>query len=113
MGVEHFVSREHRVSNWLIIDFRSDALRLFGHPRAIVRKIYEAIFEPRNAIVHEGKFLFSQGEATKAWKVAVFFYRVVRAMETLKSYQVDPESLDSLFRKADEEFPTSPAETQA
>ena len=113
MGVEHFVGREHRVSRWLIFDFRNDALRLFGHPRAIIRKIYEAIFEPRNAIVHEGKFIFSQGEATKAWNVAVFFYRMVRAMETLKSYQVDPESLDSLFRKADEGFPTSPTESQA
>lgn len=113
MGVEHFVVREHRVSRWLIFDFRNDAFGLFGHPRAIIRKIYEAIFEPRNAIVHEGKFNFSQGEATKAWNVAVFFYRMVRAMETLKSYQVDPESLDSLFRKADEESPTSPTEAKA
>lgn len=113
MGVEHFVSREHQVGRWLKLDLRTDALRLFGHPRAIVRKIYEAIFEPRNAIVHEGKFGFSESEATKAWNVAVFFYRMVRAMETLKSYQVNPESLDSLFRKAVEEFPTPPTEAKA
>jgi hypothetical protein len=104
-GVEHFVSREHRVNKWLRVDLRTDALKLFGHPRAIVRKIYEAIFEPRNAIVHAGKFSFSQSEATKVWNIAVFFYRMVRAMETLKSYEVDPESLDSMFRRAEEQFP--------
>jgi hypothetical protein len=98
MGIENFIGREHRVSR-LVFDFRDDALRLFGHPRAITSKIYDAIFEPRNAIVHSGKFTFSQDEATKAWNVAVFFYRVVRAMDTWKSYQVDPESLDSLFTK--------------
>jgi hypothetical protein len=96
MGIENFIGREHRVSR-LVFDFRDDALRLFGHPRAITSKIYDAIFEPRNAIVHSGKFTFSQDEATKAWNVAVFFYRVVRAMDIWKSYQVDPESLDSLF----------------
>jgi hypothetical protein len=95
-GIENFIGREHRVSR-LVFDFRDDALRLFGHPRAITSKIYDAIFEPRNAIVHSGKFTFSQDEATKAWNVAVFFYRVVRAMDIWKSYQVDPESLDSLF----------------
>lgn len=98
MGIENFIGQEHRVSR-LVFDFRGDTLRLFGHPRAIVSKIYDAIFEPRNAIVHSGKFTFSQDEATKAWKMAVFFYRVVRAMDTWKSYQVDPESLDSLFTK--------------
>ena len=62
--------------------------------------------------MHEGKFDFSQGEASKAWNVAGFFYRVVRAMEVLKSYDLNPESLDSLFRKVEEEFPTSPAEAK-
>jgi len=100
MGIENFIGREHQVSR-LVFDFRGDALRLFGHPRAIARKIYDAIFEPRNAIVHSGKFTFSQGEATKAWNVAVFFYRMVRAMGTWKDYQVDHESLDSLFRKVE------------
>lgn len=56
--------------------------------------------------MHSAKFKVSKDEATKAWNVAVFFYRMVRAMETWRSYQVDPESLDSLFRKADEQFPT-------
>jgi hypothetical protein len=105
MGVEHFVSREHRVNKWLRFDFRTDALKLFGHPRAIIDKIYKAIFKPRNEIVHEGKFTFSKDEATKAWNVAVFFYRMVRAMETLKSYEVDPESLDSMFTRAEEQLP--------
>jgi hypothetical protein len=104
-GIENFIGQGHRVSR-LVFDFRNDALRLFGHPRAIVRKIYDAIFVPRNAIVHSAKFNFSKDEATKAWNVAAFFYRMVRAMETWRSYQVDPESLDSLFRKADEQFPT-------
>jgi hypothetical protein len=113
MGVEHFVSREHRLNKWLRYDFRTDALQLFGHPRAIIRKIYEAIYEPRNAILHEGKFSYSIGEATKAWNIAVFFYRMVRAMETMKSYEVNPESLDSLFRRAEEEFPPSPTESKA
>jgi hypothetical protein len=112
-GIEDFIGREHRLSKWLVFDFREDALRLFGHPRAIANKIYDTIFVPRNAIVHSAKFSFSQGEATKAWNVAVFFYRIVRAMETWKSYQVNPESLDSLFRKMGEEFPTSPAEAQS
>jgi hypothetical protein len=105
MGVEHFVSREHRVNKWLSFDFRTDALRLFGHPRKITHKIYEAIFKARNEIVHEGKFTFSKDEATKAWNVAVFFYRMVSAMETLKSYEVNPESLDLMFRRAEEQFP--------
>jgi hypothetical protein len=113
MGVEHFVGREHLVNKWLKFDLRTDALRLFGHPRAIIHKIYEVIFEPRNAIVHEGKFGFSGAEATKAWNVAVFFYRMVNAMETLKSYEVDPESLDSMFKRAEEEFPAPPTETKA
>jgi hypothetical protein len=97
-GIEDFIGQEHQVSR-LVVDFRDDALRLFGQPRAIASKIYDAIFEPRNAIVHSAKFTFSQGEATKAWNVAVFFYRVVRAMGTWKDYQVDPESSDSFFRK--------------
>ena len=100
MGIEKFISREHQVSR-LVFDFRNDALRLFGHPRSIAKKIYDAIFEPRNAIVHSAKFTFSQDEATKAWNVAAFFYRMVRAMETWKSYQVDPESLDSFFKKVE------------
>lgn len=112
-GLEHFVSRELHVNKWLRFDFRTDALQLFGHPRAIIHKIYEAIFEPRNAIVHEGKFSYSEGEATKAWNVAVFFYRMVRAMETMKSYEVNPESLDSWFRRAEEQFPPSPTQTKA
>jgi hypothetical protein len=112
MGLEHFVGREHRVNKWMNLDFRDDALRLFGHPRAIVRKIYEAIFEPRNAIVHEGKFDFSQSEASKAWNVAIFFYRVVRAMEILKSHEINPESFDSMFRKVEKEFFTPPTETK-
>jgi len=106
MGVEHFVGRQHRVGKWLTFDFRSDALQLFGNPRAIINKIYEAIFKPRNAIVHEGKFVFGKDEATKAWDVAVFFYRMVRAMETLKSYQVNPESIDSLFRRLENTLTT-------
>jgi len=101
MGIETFIAREHRVSR-LVVDLRDDALRLFGHPRAIASKIYDAIFEPRNAIVHSAKFTFSQDEATKAWNTAVFFYRMVRAMGTWKDYQVDPESLDSMFKEARE-----------
>src|SRR5712692_3697982 len=42
MGIEHFIGREHRVSR-LVFDFRDDALRIFGHPRAIAQKIYDAI----------------------------------------------------------------------
>ncbi|HWN75012.1 MAG TPA: hypothetical protein VNO13_04660 [Candidatus Udaeobacter sp.] len=98
MGIENFIGQEHRVSR-LVFDFRDDALRLFGHPRAIASKFYDAIFESRNAIVHSAKFTFSQDEATKAWNVPVFFYRVVRAMVTWKDYQIYPESLDSFFRK--------------
>ena len=98
MGIENFIGREHRISK-LVVDFRNDALRLFGNPRAIASKIYDAIFEPRNAIVHSAKFTFSQDEATKAWNVAVFFYRMVRAMDLWRTYQVNAESLDSLFRK--------------
>jgi hypothetical protein len=113
MGVEHFVSQEHRLNKWLRYDFRTDALKLFGHPRAIIHKIYLAIFEPRNAIVHEGKFSYSEAEATKAWNIAVFFYRMIRAMETMKSYEVNPESLDSLFRRAEEEFLPPSTESKA
>ena len=53
--------------------------------------------------MHEGKFDYSQGEASRTWNVAVFPYRVVRAMRLLKDYEINPESLDSLFRKVEEQ----------
>jgi hypothetical protein len=110
-GLERFVGTEMRVNKWMTYDFRDDVLKLFGRPKALVSKIYDAVFVPRNAIVHEGKFDYSRDEAFKAWNVAVFFYRVVRAMEVWKSHEIDPESLDSMFRKVEEEFPASPAKS--
>ena len=70
--------------------------------RLVPTKLHSADARPavRKLPSREGNFNFSRDEATKARNFTVFFYRMVRTMETRSSYQVDPESVDSLFRKA-------------